>query len=546
MKKLTLVLLLVSSLVFGNRIKNDSIRPKLEKIKVIYGQPPAIQFSVNPLTINENLPEKPFAGEVFPGAVGYGAYWTFPTDYQVRKVTTLADGTGTGTFRWATSQPNTIVVFEVAGYIDVNKDAYGYLSIASNVYVAGQTAFRYGGQGITIRRSHAWSGPNLLTASNTIHRFYRVRTGSWNDPDCCGDAFTAAYGTNIIFDHMEMSYTSDETVDFTDSNNVTVQWSILNEPLSNQPGSGGKTMQGNGRDQSYAYNIFANSVQRNPALSPFRFANRSGLHNYEYVNNHGFNLNSWGLIFNDNEDGAYIHANIIGNTWQRPSNVPSPRRWIVMDDNPSTNRYYVSEDNYDSAYRPIGTTGGDVWNEITSRNDDYANGMSTPLSKSYQVLTPYSMPMIANGSAIYDGDTLEENVFPFVGTYQHRDASTTRLFNQLASNTGHTGLTSGNITSVSYFGTGYSNLNGMSGVEADSDGDGIPNSLEATWGDDTFGYVNSLVDGSVPPPTPTCSDGIQNGDETGIDCGGSCAPCSAPATGNQTNKGKKNNTIIWW
>lgn len=25
--------------------------------------------------------------------------------------------------------------------------------------------------------------------------------------------------------------------------------------------------------------------------------------------------------------------------------------------------------------------------------------------------------------------------------------------------------------------------------------------------------------------TPTCNDGIQNGDETGVDCGGSCAPC---------------------
>lgn len=27
-------------------------------------------------------------------------------------------------------------------------------------------------------------------------------------------------------------------------------------------------------------------------------------------------------------------------------------------------------------------------------------------------------------------------------------------------------------------------------------------------------------------PTPTCSDGIQNGDETGVDCGGSCSPCA--------------------
>lgn len=31
-------------------------------------------------------------------------------------------------------------------------------------------------------------------------------------------------------------------------------------------------------------------------------------------------------------------------------------------------------------------------------------------------------------------------------------------------------------------------------------------------------------------PAPTCSDGIQNGDETGVDCGGSsCAPCSTPS-----------------
>lgn len=26
-------------------------------------------------------------------------------------------------------------------------------------------------------------------------------------------------------------------------------------------------------------------------------------------------------------------------------------------------------------------------------------------------------------------------------------------------------------------------------------------------------------------PTPTCTDGIQNGDETGVDCGGDCAAC---------------------
>ncbi|MEL6943221.1 MAG: M14 family zinc carboxypeptidase, partial [Bacteroidota bacterium] len=32
--------------------------------------------------------------------------------------------------------------------------------------------------------------------------------------------------------------------------------------------------------------------------------------------------------------------------------------------------------------------------------------------------------------------------------------------------------------------------------------------------------------GSCPTACPTCSDGIQNGDETGVDCGGSCSPCT--------------------
>jgi len=38
---------------------------------------------------------------------------------------------------------------------------------------------------------------------------------------------------------------------------------------------------------------------------------------------------------------------------------------------------------------------------------------------------------------------------------------------------------------------------------------------------------------------PTCDDGIQNGNETGVDCGGSCEPCS---TGNQYCESKSTNT----
>lgn len=36
----------------------------------------------------------------------------------------------------------------------------------------------------------------------------------------------------------------------------------------------------------------------------------------------------------------------------------------------------------------------------------------------------------------------------------------------------------------------------------------------------------TCLDCGTNPATPTCNDGIKNGDETGIDCGGSCKPCA--------------------
>ena len=54
--------------------------------------------------------------------------------------------------------------------------------------------------------------------------------------------------------------------------------------------------------------------------------------------------------------------------------------------------------------------------------------------------------------------------------------------------------------------------------------------------------------GSCPACTtePTCYDGIQNGDETGVDCGGSCAPCGGGdyITGKFSPKDKKALLII--
>jgi hypothetical protein len=45
-------------------------------------------------------------------------------------------------------------------------------------------------------------------------------------------------------------------------------------------------------------------------------------------------------------------------------------------------------------------------------------------------------------------------------------------------------------------------------------------------------YDTYRMDYTYPPyGDPTCSDGIPNGDETGVDCGGSCPPCETPVQG---------------
>ena len=53
--------------------------------------------------------------------------------------------------------------------------------------------------------------------------------------------------------------------------------------------------------------------------------------------------------------------------------------------------------------------------------------------------------------------------------------------------------------------------------------------LDYAYSTEPFGAINagSKVWGGT---TPSCNDGIQNGDETGIDCGGSCEPCSTTIT----------------
>ena len=78
----------------------------------------------------------------FPGAEGHGRYVPGGRGGNVVHVTNLKDS-GSGSLRDAVSQPNRIVVFDVAGVINITSR----IVFSRNLYVAGQTA---PGEGVTV------------------------------------------------------------------------------------------------------------------------------------------------------------------------------------------------------------------------------------------------------------------------------------------------------------------------------------------------------------------------------------------------------------
>ncbi len=174
----------------------------------------------------------------FPGAEGFGAQSRGGRGGRVIPVTSLEDR-GPGTLRAAleASGPR-IVVFHVGGTIEVNER----IAVTNPfVTVAGQTA---PGEGIAIR-----SGPDLglepirIVTHDVVVRHIRVRPGPTHDPSCCNDGIRiggdpndpkspAVY--NVILDHVSTSWASGENISIGGSGTrgVTVQWSILSEPIA--------------------------------------------------------------------------------------------------------------------------------------------------------------------------------------------------------------------------------------------------------------------------------------------------------------------------
>jgi pectate lyase len=195
----------------------------------------------------------------FPGAEGFGAVSTGGRGGAVVRVTNLDDD-GPGSLREALRGGHRTVVFDVSGTIHLQSR----LTVSQpHVTIAGQTA---PGDGIAL------AGHELFIAHthDVIVRFLRVRPGDVANKE--HDALTIWNARRVIIDHCSLSWSTDSLNDVVKgSGEITVQWSLLAEPLNRSvhvKGAHAYATGWDGRDggASYHHNLIAHAASRTPRI----------------------------------------------------------------------------------------------------------------------------------------------------------------------------------------------------------------------------------------------------------------------------------------
>ncbi len=220
-----------------------------------------------------------WAAPAFPGAQGWASETPGGRGGQIIRVTNLnADGPGSFKSAIETKGPR-IVVFEVAGQIDLGKTSIEikepYLTIA------GQTA---PSPGITFIKG----GIDVKT-HDIIIRHIRVRTGAVGSPKLSGweaDSISTVAARNVIIDHCTFMWGIDENMSasgprFTGttleewrggtSRNITFSYNLAAESLANSSHPKGEHSKGslvhdNATGILFYRNIWAHNVERHPLL----------------------------------------------------------------------------------------------------------------------------------------------------------------------------------------------------------------------------------------------------------------------------------------
>ena len=172
------------------------------------------------------------AVKAFPTAEGYGRNATGGRGGEIYHVTNLNDS-GSGSLRDAVSKSGRIIVFDVAGIITLKS----VLVLKSNQTLLFQTA---PGDGVEIYNNRVASSG----ASNLIVRYMRVRTGRQATGSDNMDAGGLSSGEHVIYDHCSFTWSTDECFSISADNkgtrpqHITLQNSIIGQGCMNHSAGG--------------------------------------------------------------------------------------------------------------------------------------------------------------------------------------------------------------------------------------------------------------------------------------------------------------------
>jgi len=325
-----------------------------------------------------NMPDDPFSSNLkaFPTAFGAGAYVTGGRGKPVYKVTNLNDS-GPGSFRQAISNARStnggIITFDVSGVINLQS----WLTIeVSNLTIAGQTAPK-GGITITGTRFRAQK------LDNFIMRYIRIRPRYTGE-----DAFELIDASNVMLDHVSVSWGGDETISIRGfSDNITFQRIIVSE---GKTGSlfGDSDSPEKSENLSFLSSLFFNISHRTPNVSSngradvinnvvqdwqYRLTRTKGAVQLNHINNYYAMGDKTSL--NTSENAAVESGN--------------PRIYTAGN---FVDKGFLTDPNADNWF---------LWKEFDS------GIMDTPLSRQYQVTSQYPllgepMPILSAIDAYYD------------------------------------------------------------------------------------------------------------------------------------------------
>ena len=371
----------------------------------------------------------------FPEAQGWGRYATGGRSGSVYHVTNLNDS-GKGSLRDAVSQPNRIVVFDVAGVINITDR----IVFAKNLYVAGQTA---PGEGVTVYGN----GVSFSGADNIIIRYMRFRMG--HKGSAGKDAAGIANGANMIFDHCSFSWGLDETFSINPDNKgtkpqlITISNSIMGQGLLTH--SAGGLMQS---DSITLYrNLYCDNATRNNKIKGTN----------QYVNNIVYNWKNAAYIMGGDSEGD-SYCNIESNLF-----INGPAVGGAAFTGGNSNFHFYGDDNWQDQDRD------GVFNpkEVT----DY--------SASDRQSKPYNYPKLEK----WAGNTLLDNLLPTVGaSLPYRDYSDYYMIDEVNS-LGKSGSLISNEENLIY-GAPNTWKVWAGNKRIDTDGDGMPDEWEKKNGTD--------------------------------------------------------------